>query len=74
MILRQTKDGVGVGSKAPDFTLSSQSGEMVNLSDFLGKRPVVLYFYPSIVQSGASSLTCAFRDEHDTFTKLDAEV
>jgi len=53
MILRQTKDGVGVGSKAPDFTLSSQSGEMVNLSDFLGKRPVVLYFYPSIVQSGA---------------------
>ena len=74
MILRQTKVGVGVGSKAPDFTLSSQSGEMVNLSDFLGKRPVVLYFYPKDNTPGCTTEACAFRDEHDTFTKLDAEV
>jgi thioredoxin-dependent peroxiredoxin len=31
---------------APGFTLPSQSGEMVSLGDFLGKRPVVLFFYP----------------------------
>ena len=74
MIRRQTKEDVGVGSKAPDFTLSSQSGEMVNLSDSLGRRPVVLYFYPKDDTPGCTMEACAFRDEHDTFAKLDAEV
>lgn len=32
-------------TKAPDFTLPNQNGEMVSLSDFLGKK-VILYFYP----------------------------
>jgi peroxiredoxin len=33
------------GDPAPDFTLTSDAGEPVSLSDFSGK-PVVLYFYP----------------------------
>jgi peroxiredoxin Q/BCP len=33
------------GEPAPDFTLTSDAGERVSLSDFRGK-PVVLYFYP----------------------------
>src|SRR5688500_14665566 len=37
---------VDVGSPAPDFTLPSQSGALVSLKDFLGNRPVVLFFYP----------------------------
>jgi thioredoxin-dependent peroxiredoxin len=40
----RTKDRIDVGSKAPDFTLPSQSGEMVNLRDFLGQKPVVMVF------------------------------
>jgi peroxiredoxin len=40
----RTKDNVGVGSKAPDFTLPSQSDELVNLGDFLGEKPVVMVF------------------------------
>ena len=35
---------VGVGSVAPDFTLPSQTGALVSLKDFLGKRPVVMVF------------------------------
>ncbi|HEX5848569.1 MAG TPA: redoxin domain-containing protein, partial [Rubrobacter sp.] len=35
-----------VGSRAPDFTLRSQSGANVSLKDYLGKSPVVLFFYP----------------------------
>jgi hypothetical protein len=35
----RTKHRVDVGSKAPDFTLPSQSGEMVSLGDFLGGNP-----------------------------------
>jgi AhpC/TSA family len=37
---------IQVGDQAPDFTLPSQSGEPVRLSDRLGDRVVVLYFYP----------------------------
>ena len=36
---------VSEGEPAPDFTLESDAGEKVSLSDFRGK-PVVLYFYP----------------------------
>ena len=69
-----TKDTVGVGSKAPDFILPSQSGEMVNLKDFLGKKPVVLFFYPNDDTPGCTKQACAFRDEYEAFGQLDAEV
>ena len=74
MVFRQAKDSVGVGSKAPDFTLPSQSGEMVSLKDFLGEKLVILYFYPKDDTPGCTKEACAFRDEHETFKKLDAEV
>jgi peroxiredoxin Q/BCP len=70
----RTKDSVGVGSKVPDFTLPSQSGEMVNLSDFLGSKPVVLFFYPKDDTPGCTKQACAFRDDYEEFGKLDAEV
>jgi peroxiredoxin Q/BCP len=70
----RTKHRVDVGSKAPDFTLSSQSGEMVSLRDFLGRRPVVLFFYPKDDTPGCTKEACAFRDGHEEFGKLDAEV
>jgi cytochrome oxidase Cu insertion factor (SCO1/SenC/PrrC family) len=34
-----------VGDKAPDFTLTSTTGEKISLSQFRGKKPVVLFFY-----------------------------
>jgi peroxiredoxin len=36
---------LSVGDKAPDFTLPDQTGKKIKLSDFLGKRNVVLAFY-----------------------------
>jgi thioredoxin-dependent peroxiredoxin len=69
----RTKDRVGEGSKAPDFTLPSQSGVMVNLKDFLGK-PVVLFFYPKDDTPGCTKEACAFRDDYDQFERLDAQV
>jgi peroxiredoxin Q/BCP len=70
----RTKDNVDVGSKAPDFTLPSQSGEMVSLGDFLGEKPVVLFFYPKDDTSGCTKEACAFRDEYEQFSELDTEV
>ena len=70
----RTKDTAAVGSKAPNFTLPSQSGEMVSLEDFLGKKPVVLFFYPKDDTPGCTKEVCAFRDSFGEFRKLDAEV
>ncbi len=61
MGFRRTKESVTAGSVAPDFTLPSQSGEMVSLGDFLGRSPVVL-FYPKDNTLGCTKEVCAFRD------------
>jgi len=46
-------------TKAPDFTLPNQNGEMVSLSEFLGKK-VILYFYPKDNTPGCTRQACAF--------------
>jgi peroxiredoxin Q/BCP len=74
MSIWQTKDKVKVGSVAPNFTLPSQSGEMVSLEDFLGHKPVVLFFYPKDDSPGCTKQVCAFRDVYEEFGRLDAEV
>jgi thioredoxin-dependent peroxiredoxin len=66
--------GVQVGDKAPDFTLPSQSGEQVSLSDQLGSHVVVLYFYPKDNTSGCTAEACAFRDSYEAFIDAGAAV
>ena len=65
---------IQVGDRAPDFTLPSQSGEPVRLSDRLGERVVVLYFYPKDDTPGCTAEACAFRDSHEVFTEAGTEV
>lgn len=50
------------GEKAPDFKLLSDKNERISLSDFLGKKVVVLYFYPKDNTSGCTKEACSFRD------------
>lgn len=65
---------VKVGDPAPDFTLSSQSGTPISLKDFLGKRFVVVYFYPKDDTPGCTKESCAFRDQYEVFKLAGAEV
>jgi peroxiredoxin Q/BCP len=65
---------VKVGETAPDFTLTSQTGEAVTLSQFRGKKNVVLYFYPKDETPGCTREACTFRDSYTLFTDLGAEV
>ena len=74
MRLRRDKDKVRVGSVAPDFTLPTQTGEMVSLGEFSGRKPVVLFFYPKDDSPGCSREVCAFRDYFEEFGKLDVQV
>jgi peroxiredoxin Q/BCP len=65
---------VKVGDKAPDFTLPSQMGDKVKLSEYLGKKNVVLYFYPKDESPGCTKEACSFRDNYQELTSLGAEV
>jgi len=65
---------VKIGDKAPDFTLPSQMGDNVTLSEFFGKKNVVLYFYPKDETVGCTKEACTFRDNYEELTKLGAEV
>jgi len=68
------KEKVQVGDKAPDFTLLAQSGATVSLGDFLGKKHIVLYFYPKDNTSLCTEEGCAFRDNYEVFKDAGAEV
>jgi len=62
------------GKKAPDFTLADQDGKPVSLSDFAGKKAVLLYFYPKDDTPGCTKEACGFRDEIRAFAKLGVAV
>lgn len=63
-----------VGDLAPDFTLPDQRGAPVRLAGLLGKKNVVLYFYPKDASPGCTAEARAFRDAYDSFWSADTEV
>jgi len=65
---------IQVGDRAPDFELQAANGQTVRLSDFQGRKNVVLYFYPASETPGCTVQACAFRDAYSVFQELDAEV
>jgi thioredoxin-dependent peroxiredoxin len=61
------------GDPAPDFTLTSDSGDAITLSSLRG-QPVVLYFYPKDETPGCTRQACGLRDAWDDFRARGAEV
>jgi peroxiredoxin Q/BCP len=61
------------GSVAPDFTLPTDGGGEVTLSDYRGKK-VVLYFYPKDNTSGCTTEACNFRDDYSELVLAGAVV
>ena len=64
---------VAEGKPAPDFTLTSDSGETVTLSSLKGK-PVILYFYPKDDTPGCTKQACGIRDAWGEFEQRGAVV
>jgi peroxiredoxin len=61
-------------TKAPDFELANQFGEHVRLSDFLGKKPVTLVFFPLSFSSTCTSELCTLRDNLALFKQHGVEL
>ena len=62
-----------IGTKAPDFTLPDQNGEMRSLSDYKGTK-VILYFYPKDMTAGFTKQACAFGELYPQFQERGAIV
>ena len=67
-------EGPKVGDLAPDFTLLSQNKETVRLRDFVGRKNVVLYFYPKDFTQGCTMEARAFRESYQAFEDSNTEV
>lgn len=65
---------VEVGRQAPDFELKDQHGTPVRLSEFQGRKNVVLVFYPLAFSGVCSGELCALRDDFPEVTRDDVEL
>lgn len=63
-----------VGDKAPAFAATKSDGEAWSSSDIVGKKIVVIYFYPAAMTGGCTYQACTYRDKRDELKKLGAAV
>lgn len=62
------------GSKVPEFKLMDQSGKEFDIKEVLGKKKLVIYFYPKDETPGCTKEACMFRDQYEVFKKADAVI
>ena len=65
---------VQIGDAAPDFELRDQTGQPVRLSDYHGKKAVVLVFYPMPFTQTCEAELCGIRDDLETFRNDQVET
>ncbi len=58
-----------IGDPAPDFELPSNSGELVRLSTYFGKKKVILFFYVKDNTPGCTAEVTGFKNQHETLSK-----
>ncbi len=65
---------LSVGDKAPVFTATADDGSIWNLKKHLGKKNIVIYFYPAAMTGGCTKQACAYRDNKDKLQTANVEV
>lgn len=65
---------LNVGDIAPEFKLKSHNMEEVALSDYKGKKNVVLLFFPLVNSSVCEKELCSMQDDLSQYANLDAEI
>ena len=64
---------LNTGTKAPDFTLPDQNGEMRSLESYRGQK-VILYFYPKDMTAGCTKQACGFAELYPQFVEKGAVI
>jgi peroxiredoxin Q/BCP len=65
---------IDVGSHVPRFTLADQNGKLFSIDSVIGKKNLVIYFYPQDDSPGCTKEACYFRDEFEVFNEADAMI
>jgi len=62
------------GSKVPTFVLPDQNGKLFDIQSVIGKKNLVIYFYPKDDSPGCTREACYFRDQYEVFNHADAMI
>jgi len=65
---------ISVGSTIPPFTLKDQNGQIFDIRSVLGRKNLVIYFYPKDDSPGCTKEACSFRDQFEVFAEADAVI
>lgn len=65
---------IKTGDKCPIFKVQLSENKTFDLSDLIGKKNIVIYFYPKDFTPGCTKEACAFRDNYEAFQELNCEV
>lgn len=65
---------LNIGSAVPQFELIDQYGNRFYLDSVLGKKNLVIYFYPKDDSPGCTKQACSFRDQFEVFAEADAVI
>ncbi len=65
---------LGIGDKAPHFKAVADNGQTWKSENIIGKKNLVVYFYPAAMTGGCTKQACAYRDAQEDLSSVDAEV
>lgn len=65
---------IKIGSTIPAFSLPDQNGNLFDLNSLIGKKNLVIYFYPKDDSPGCTKEACSFRDQFEVFKESDAVI
>ena len=63
-----------INSKSPSFIALDENKNQIDFNDYLGKKSIVLFFYPKDHTPGCTKEACTFRDHYEQFANLNCEV
>ncbi len=70
----QNQKDLKVGDKAPEFKATADDGTTWDLKDHIGKKAIVVYFYPAAMTGGCTKQACSYRDHQSEIKSADALV
>lgn len=74
MPLMSSADEIAVGAKAPAMTVTTDTGESLNLASVYAKGPTLIFFYPKAGTPGCTAQACNLRDNFSVLEGLGMQV